>query len=131
MSEHPLHREVCAGCGRSRVELNGCRDGSLLCLRCYLARFPEPHLPPQPPLLRRKKPPDPGWVAFRKRIIAALARDGEFLHLDEDRCGGRCPICGDPLHVRFIGRRAAADFTCLRGCAEREVVAMLGKARSR
>jgi hypothetical protein len=71
---------------------------------------------------------DPNWVAFRKRIIAALDHDGAFFYIDADRVAGRCPICEEPLGIRFKGRTPAADLVCHGGCDERQVAAMLGKA---
>ena len=81
------------------------------------------------PSKRKPKRRDPEWIGFRKGIIDALLRDGSFFYVDPDRIAGRCPICGDPLHVRFIGRTPAADFVCQRGCDELKITAQLGRSR--
>lgn len=75
-----------------------------------------------------RRPRDPDWVKFRKRVIAALERDGAFFYISADRIAGRCPICEEPLGVRFKGRTPAADLVCHGGCDERRLAATLGKA---
>jgi hypothetical protein len=80
--------------------------------------------------IRRRRPPDPEWVRFRVQVIEGLDRDGAFYYITPDRVAGRCPICSEPLGVRFKGRTPAADFVCQGGCEERDIVAMLGKART-
>jgi hypothetical protein len=114
---HGAAQAPCPGCGEPR----GARYGSRgLCWPCLGL-----------PALRRRKPPEPAWVVFRRKIIDALARDGLFIYIDANQCGGVCPVCDDVLHVRFVGEEAEADLTCLRGCDERKVAAKLGRRRRR
>jgi hypothetical protein len=91
--------------------------GQLVCWPCTRLRPTEP-----PP------PRDSEWVRFRKRIIAALEHDGASSYVSADRVAGRCPICEEPLGVRFKGQTPVAEFVCHAGCPEEEVVRRVGRS---
>jgi hypothetical protein len=74
---------------------------------------------------------DPEWIRFRRLVLAAVDRHGPLFYINADRVAGRCPICEEPLGIRFKGRTPAADLVCHGGCDEGCVVAMLGKGNRR
>jgi hypothetical protein len=112
------------------TDRGGLRHGVLLCLRCYLERHP--HAPvgdmPRSEVVRREPKP---LESFRRTLVEALRRDGMCLYVGPNRVAGWCPVCDEPLVVQFKASHAAADLLCRSGCAEREIAALLGKARRR
>ena len=112
----------CPGCGVTSSENY---DGRGSCWPCYVAERPEMARPV------RTRHNVPEWVAFRRRILTALGRDGTCEYVLKDRVAGRCPVCTAPLGVRFRGQEATVDLICRDGCEERLVAARLGKAGRR
>jgi hypothetical protein len=115
----------CPDCGEVRG--GRYRDAhDLVCWPCWMARAGVGPLPADPPTV------DPDWMVFRKKIVDALwAVDPlRFVYVDENRIGGRCPVCTDG-HVRvdFHGTAPRADASCSRGCTEDDIARELAARR--
>jgi hypothetical protein len=110
--------EACPRCRDQRGGRYG-REGT--CWPCYARRHPS---------ARRSTPePEPKrWQVFREWVISSMLADGCWHYMGPDRCAGRCPICDEPMTVRFGGRTPEADIECAGGCATADVVRALGKA---
>lgn len=72
---------------------------------------------------RELKRSAPAWVAQRVAIINAADKHGTVEYINADTVVGRCPICAQPLVIRF--GPAAADLDCVGGCGEQDVAAVL------
>ena len=123
--------EVCSQCGASSTTAYSEAARAVLCERCY------GHLPSAREqraegivvkLPGARRPERPRWRVFREWVIASMVADGCWHYMSADRCAGRCPICREPLSVRFIGRTPEADIECSGGCAAADVARRLGKA---
>ena len=122
---------VCDQCGTDgEIHQSEYAEG-WVCEACYCAAAPPTGWIPKPPPIRRPRLKDPDWVLFRQNIIARMVRDGAFYYIAHDRIAGRCPICGDVLGVRFIGRTPQAKFVCHDGCDELDITERLGRANDR
>ena len=126
-----LDASVCARCGASRGEVAySVALGATVCFECFERSAPPP--PPSVPASVKLRAPRavhlPEWVAYRTTVIDAMHRDGCWHYMSADRCAGLCPICDEPLAVRFIGRTPVADFECAGGCDARDVARQLGRA---
>jgi endogenous inhibitor of DNA gyrase (YacG/DUF329 family) len=107
----------CPDCGENRGGRYS-HGHDLVCWPCFMARTGIGPLPANPPAV------DPAWVVFRMALIGALwAVDPKrFVYVNEDRIGGRCPICATGhVTVDFHGTTPRADISCSLGCAEIDI----------
>ena len=59
-------------------------------------------------------------VRQRRAVIDALAPPGRpFEYLDADTCAVACPICVEPLRLKFRGE--LVDLWCSAGCREEDI----------
>lgn len=59
-------------------------------------------------------------VEFRELLIRTLGRE-RFNYIGPDIFVGGCPVCGEPLGVRFHGTAPRADLNCHGDCTRSEV----------
>lgn len=67
----------------------------------------------------------PEAIRFRELVINALWDPARFGYLDEDCFVGTCPVCGLAVGVEFAGCAPRATLSCLGGCAEPDIAALL------
>jgi hypothetical protein len=125
VSAHDAAIKPCPGCGEPRGGRYP-RGGQLVCWPCSGLKFDT-----------ARRPAEPDWVAFRKRIIAALDRvdASRFAYINDDRIVHVCPACraGLPeyLAVTFHGKTPRAELRCSSGCAEPAIARAIGRLTSR
>jgi len=64
-------------------------------------------------------------VRFPRLVVDRLWDEKQFGYVDEDCFVGTCPVCGLAVGVEFAGCAPRATLSCLGGCAEPDIAALL------